>query len=484
MMTPTALYARASTRDQVNSVSQQIAAAEEYAPRHGLKIVTRYIDDGVSGIRFETRPAVRQLLRDVEHKPQFSVLLVYDESRFGRIAPREAIYWKYHLARHGVKVRLIHTRATVGDDFASFVLEGLEMGESREYSLKLSRSTLRGQKANALAGFHTGGCAPYGYKRVAIDPASGRFIRDLPGGLRRRLKEEKVVLGLGDQREVDIVRRIYQMRVDGLGHRAIASVLTKDGIPTPRWPRARAVSTRWSWMTVKTIIENPVYQGAKTFNRRSQSRLSGGGRVVRENQPDAWIQTENVPAIVSKTIWKQANTIERRHCPPRNKHSLGSSFLLSNLMVCRCASRFHGITKTSTGKRYYIEAGVHNGSSKCRRLLISQEEVEQLVTKAVTAYVQSGPFARHVRGHAPWKPVTDLVHAFRSIKQRPLYVQKTILRQFVHRVVVDPRLKRVTILVRRIPKVDQADTTRSPVPVKRITLNLNGARDRHVLAED
>ena len=481
MPIPTAIYCRASSQDQTTSVPQQVQAAEEFAPSHNLKIIARYIDDGISGTRFETRPAVRQLLRDVEHKPKFSVLLVYDQSRFGRISPREAIYWKHHLERHGVRLRLIHTHADVDDEFASFVLQGIEMGEAREYALKLGRATIRGQLANASEGFYTGGRPPFGYRRVAVNQSSGRIIRELPSGVRRRQKEEKVILALGDKDEVKVVRRIFELRLAGLGFPAIAALLTKEGVPRPGKCKRQGMGDRWSWLTVKSIVENPAYHGASVFNRRSESRLTGSMLAVRQNDPGDWIIRENRhPAIVSKSLWQKANSRERQRCPSRNRFSLWSSYLLSDLMVCRCGSRFHGITKPvkTTGERcgFYIEADVHSGTGKCKRVLFDQHHLEREVVDKVASFLQSGKWTlRGKQGastRAARKHIIGFARDYDTIREKtPAYLLKNMLGQFIQKIIVDPATRRVTVAIRRTPRLNPSDETDSTV--KCITFHIS-----------
>ena len=80
-----AQYVRMSTEHQQYSTENQIDVIKEYADRHGMEIVHTYADDGKSGLSIGGRNALKLLIQDVENgKADFSSILVYDVSRWGR----------------------------------------------------------------------------------------------------------------------------------------------------------------------------------------------------------------------------------------------------------------------------------------------------------------------------------------------------------------------------------------------------------------
>lgn len=80
-----AQYVRMSTDHQKYSTENQKDAIAAYAARHNLTIVRTYADEGRSGLRIEGRDALKQLIDDVRNRrTDFSVVLVYDVSRWGR----------------------------------------------------------------------------------------------------------------------------------------------------------------------------------------------------------------------------------------------------------------------------------------------------------------------------------------------------------------------------------------------------------------
>lgn len=80
-----AQYVRMSTEHQQYSTENQAAAIRAYAAQRGFEIVHTYADEGKSGLTLEGRDALRCLLDDVKNgRADFSAILVYDVSRWGR----------------------------------------------------------------------------------------------------------------------------------------------------------------------------------------------------------------------------------------------------------------------------------------------------------------------------------------------------------------------------------------------------------------
>jgi DNA invertase Pin-like site-specific DNA recombinase len=79
-----AQYVRMSTDHQKYSIQNQSDAIAEYAARRGFDVVRTYADAGRSGLRFEGRNGLKQLITDVQsRRADYEVILVYDVSRWG-----------------------------------------------------------------------------------------------------------------------------------------------------------------------------------------------------------------------------------------------------------------------------------------------------------------------------------------------------------------------------------------------------------------
>jgi Resolvase, N terminal domain len=81
--------------DEAKSVTRQLAHATAYATRKGWTVRDEfvYVDDGISGAEFASRPGFVRLMAALKPRPPFQVLIMSEESRLGR----EAIETAYAL---------------------------------------------------------------------------------------------------------------------------------------------------------------------------------------------------------------------------------------------------------------------------------------------------------------------------------------------------------------------------------------------------
>jgi len=98
-----AQYVRMSTEHQQCSPENQVEVIRQYAASHSMEIVKVYSDHGRSGLNIAGREGLNQLLSDAEnHRADFTALLVYGVSRWGRFQDvDESAYYEYVLKRAG-----------------------------------------------------------------------------------------------------------------------------------------------------------------------------------------------------------------------------------------------------------------------------------------------------------------------------------------------------------------------------------------------
>ena len=381
-------YVRCSTDMQDDSVKQQKNEIQKWASENDFTILRWYEDEGKSGTSFEKRSAFMGMMKRVETKPDFEFILVYDESRWGRPNnPRENTYWKVHAERHTVRVRVINSGSKNENDIGSFVTEVVESAEASEYSKKLSRATLRGSIANAGKGYSCGGTAPYGYVRVAMDKDNGNKLRVMRQGEWIRNNQEKVRWEVGDSSEVETIKRIFKMKTSGLGYVVIADTLNKDGIPCPKRGRWRNKDQKWCQGTIRSIITNMAYYGARVYNKHPQSHMKLSFSKQRYiNDRENWIIQANAhPAIISKELFERANNTNRGKFGTGSTNTVKSVYLLSGLIKCsQCGFNFSGQRYHKSGIHYYQDSGyINKGRSVCSSFLIKKNKIESFVINSI-----------------------------------------------------------------------------------------------------
>lgn len=295
-------YIRMSTERQIYSPEHQRTKLQEHARRLGLTIVTEYLDGGRSGLSIKSRPALARLLSDAMcGAADFSTVLVYDVSRWGRFQDvDESAYYEY-ICRHA-GVRIIYCEEPFAHDNSPLaaLFKGIKRTMAAEFSRELSEKVFSAQCRFTSLGFKQGGSAGYGLRRMTVS-AGGVPGRVLTMGERKNVPTDRVTFVTGPEEETIVIRRIYAMYIDELlSDTAIAARLNSEGIRSES-------GTPWSNYNIKTILTNEKYCGTLIFNRSTQ-RLRTPRRPIEQS---SWLKTPNAfDAIVNLDRFEQAR-VER-----------------------------------------------------------------------------------------------------------------------------------------------------------------------------
>ena len=326
-----AQYVRMSTEHQQYSPENQLEVVRQYAASHNMEIVQEYSDHGRSGLNIAGREGLNQLMSDVESKrTDFSALLVYDVSRWGRFQDvDESGYYEYVLKRAGIRVHYCAEQFENDGSMSSSVLKTLKRSMAAEYSRELSVKVFSGQCRLIELGFRQGGPAGYGLRRQLID--RDRNPKGLLGqGERKSLQTDRVILVPGPELEIETVRQIYDLfAVQGKTEHEIMETLNGRGVLGEH-------GRPWTRATVHQVLTNPKYIGANIYNRRSFKLKHK--RV--KNPMQMWIWRDGAfEPIVTASLFEQARAIiESRH------HHLSDQELLERLReLLRVQGRLSGI---------------------------------------------------------------------------------------------------------------------------------------------
>jgi DNA invertase Pin-like site-specific DNA recombinase len=130
-----ALYVRRATEHPQYSTETQSDKIRDYASKRGNVIVKTYADDGKSGLSIFGRTGFQKLLSDVDSgRADFSLILVYDISRWGRfLDPGEGAYYEDICKHAGIEVT--YCTAPFGDDSVSVstIVRAIKRSMADEY---------------------------------------------------------------------------------------------------------------------------------------------------------------------------------------------------------------------------------------------------------------------------------------------------------------------------------------------------------------
>lgn len=335
----TALYERLSRDDELtgesNSIVNQKSMLEEYAKNNGFSNLVHYTDDGYSGGNFE-RPAWKQLVADIE-SGKVRTVIAKDMSRIGRDYLQTGFYTEILFRENGVRFIAItngvDSNIEGSGEFAPFLNIMNEW-----YIRDCSRKQKAAFKARGMSGKHVSNNCIYGYKK---DPEN---------------KDHWLI----DEEAAAVVRRIFNLSIEGKGLGQIARILMNDKVERPSYyfgtrnigiqkntfDRNRPYD--WNCTTVMTMLARPEYMG-HTVNFRSHKEHYKSKKQIW-NSPDEWVIFENThEAIVDKHTWELAQKVRRTKRVP-NENDMANPF--TGLMFCAdCGRKMHTHRdKTRTSK--------------------------------------------------------------------------------------------------------------------------------------
>ena len=312
------LYIRLSREDddktyESESITNQKSLLLQYAKENNLRVYDIYIDDGFTGTNFD-RPEFKRLIKDIENK-KINMVITKDMSRLGRdyIGTGELVekYFPEHNVRYIAVTDNIDTYLdSTNNDIAPFKAIMNDF-----YAKDISKKIKTSLKAKMKDGKYVGGRAPFGYTK---DPDNKNQL-------------------LVDEEQAIVVRRIFDMALDGLSYYKIADILTNEGVKTPaayygfEWRgNYNPTYNKWNAKTIYDILNNRIYTGDLVQGRRC--KVNYKVKKIVKNNPNNYIVVENThEAIIDKELF---NEVGKRL--PKNvgrKEKKGNN-LLDGLLYC------------------------------------------------------------------------------------------------------------------------------------------------------
>ena len=297
-----AQYLRMSTDHQQYSLHNQSEYIKDYAEKNNMEIAYTYDDAGKSGVSIVGRHSLQQLLSDVEQKKiDIQAVLFYDVSRFGRFQNSdEAAYYSFLFERNGVD--LIYCSEPIPTkDFTleSSVILNIKRSSAAYHSRNLSEKVFIGQVNLIKLGYHQGGMAGYGLRRLLVDE-NGIAKEILSFRKRKSIQTDRVILIPGPKNEIKIVNRIYDLFIDNnVPEFIIAERLNEQSIPAEN-------GTSWTRAKIHQILTNEKYIGNNIYNKTSSKLKS---RLVK-NPKHEWVRCDKAyKPIISKKKYNKAQEI-------------------------------------------------------------------------------------------------------------------------------------------------------------------------------
>jgi DNA invertase Pin-like site-specific DNA recombinase len=281
-----AQYIRMSTDHQEYSPVFRREAIARYAAAHGIRVVRDYEDAAISGLTLRERPALIQLLIDVENPARrFTSVLVYDVSRWGRFQDvDESAFYEYTCRRAGVDVIYVAEPFENDSSPATSILKALKRAMAGEFSREMSRKVFLGHCLNVRRGFHAGGPPGIGLQRILVGRDNSER-RCLAPREYKSVQTDRIIIAPGPPGDAALVRKIYEWyAMQPVSAAAIARRLNSFGI-------VNGAGRTWQGANILDILRNEKYIGTNVYSRTTLKLDRGWQQLPREEWiriPDAF----------------------------------------------------------------------------------------------------------------------------------------------------------------------------------------------------
>ena len=364
------VYIRLSREDgdkhESESITNQKSLLLQYTKENNLRVYDIYIDDGFSGTNFD-RPAFKRLISDIESK-KINMVITKDMSRLGRdyIGTGELVE-KYFPSK---EVRYIAVTDNIdtyldssNNDIAPFKAIMNDM-----YAKDISKKIKSSLKAKQKEGKWVGGRTPFGY------------AKDLNN------KNHLVV----NNEQASVVKRIFDMSLDGLSYFKIAKKLTEENVKTPaqyysfEWKNHYDLKYgQWHSKTIQDILTNRIYTGDLVQNKRN--KVNYKIKKVVKNNPSDYIVVENThEAIIDKETFNEVQSKLPKNvgrCEKKEIH------LLDGLLYCGdCGHRISVTPRRKKDNRCYTICNYYRSYIKktlCTTHSNNYDELEKIIINSL-----------------------------------------------------------------------------------------------------
>lgn len=388
----TAVYARLSVEDSKNpdcdTIENQLSLVRNYIEsKPYLKQTAEYIDNGVSGTRFD-RPEFMRMVADMR-AGEIDCIVVKDLSRLGRNYLEAGDYLEKIFPFFGVRFIAVtdgydSINPNTADDGLIVPLKNLiNEAYAKDMSKKVSTAIDIKQRQGKFIGCR----AAYGYMKSP---------------------EDKNLL-IVDREVSDIVVRIFECKAEGMGNGSIAKMLNDEGIASPMrykyekglTKNKRYAESLWNDGTIATIIVNPVYIGDMEQGTQKEAMHMGIKKHRIKKEDRIYVAGTHEPVVSRELFDKVQELVEERKqqvIASRGKYDnvekKGNKF--DRILFCGdCGGRLKFYRRVDnrygTVKVHYAYLCPNSeayGEKFCKKKRIKAQDLEQAVENALRMHMK------------------------------------------------------------------------------------------------
>ncbi len=344
------------------SIENQKAIIEDFVKqKFSDSTLTFYADRDRSGYTFEQREGYQTMRRELMSH-QKDILIVKDFSRFSRRNSRGLVELE-DLRDAGVRI------ISIGDNI-DFPNDDDWLKIQFQFLINEMPVTDTSKKVKSVI------------KRRQQD---GKWICAAPYGYIVGKHQQFEVVPI----EAEIVRRIFQLYIDGWGYKKIANQLTDEGIPTPRMAEQerklaagdeyrRTVKPAWAIVTVQGILDNDFYIG--TLRQGKYTRKKINGQDVRRDALDHIVIEHHHQEIIDYRTFATARALRESRSTAHYRGQKKYDNTYSGFLECGdCGAPMFAMSRRDIKDAYRCGTYHRRGLKGCTSHHIRVDKLDELL---------------------------------------------------------------------------------------------------------
>ena len=352
-------------RDNTSVENQKSIIADFVKHRFPASALTFYEDRDRSGYTFEQREGYQTMRRELMVHVK-DILVVKDFSRFSRRNSRGLVELE-DLRDAGVRI------ISIGDNI-DFPNDDDWLKIQFQFLINEMPVTDASKKVKSV---------------IQRRQADGKWICAAPYGYMVNKKQEFEIV----PEEAQVVRRVFDLYIDGWGYKRIANQLTDEGIPTPRMAERgrkeaageaynRQVKTAWSIITIQGILDNDFYVG--TLRQGKYTRKKINGKDIRRDEDEQLVFENHHEPIVDYRSFATAIALRETRTTANYRGVKINDNVYSGLVECGdCGSPMFAMSRADLRDAYRCGTYHRRGLKGCTSHHIRVDRLDELVKEYI-----------------------------------------------------------------------------------------------------
>lgn len=370
-------YVRLSKEDgdnkQSESIENQLLIIHQYLDRHSdLVLIDTYIDDGYTGMNYDRDDFIR-MMHDIE-KGKIDTIITKDLSRLGRDQVETSRLLKKDFIIRKIRYIAVDDNIDTFSEERNTIEIPFRILFNDFYSQDISVKVKAALDSKRKKGDFIGAFAPYGYKKE---------------------KDNNNILVV-DEEAAQVVRKIFQMFLQGYGKMKIARILNHEGILNPtsykhlnmeNYQNSKKLKNTnyWTYSTVYRILSNEVYIGNMVQHKQEKISYNLKEHRAVSKEKQIVVNDTHEPIIDIDTF----NSVQKLLSTKNRNPGLDNNITMyAGLLKCGDCGRRMAKTISPSGSKeriVYYKCGTYKqyGKTYCTSHSISEDVLNAILLDTI-----------------------------------------------------------------------------------------------------